>query len=263
MSLFGSLRDFGESAVSVWFSNVFVRWLRLCVVGGKSLEMGEEWQSGEGTLGAARGGGGGGSGDGGGRLPVRRCASARADAVSAPIAALAFARRPAPNTTEMSHQITITRTTTTTSGTVMVLNTHYVKGWSGLLKLAETILAAVCVGIAGYYISHAYNGRLYSENPIFYFILAMFACLLATFSLLIACIVSMADATMLNKTLFECIYHFFAFLLTLSSSLYLLIEVSNKRKKYYYPEDAFLAAAVSVLLNKTVLHMITKDDLKS
>jgi len=64
------------------------------------------------------------------------------------------------------------------------------------------ILAAVCVGIAGYYITHHYKGRVDSENPIFYFILAMFACLLATFSLLIACFVSMADATMLNKTLF-------------------------------------------------------------
>lgn len=39
----------------------------------------------------------------------------------------------------MSHSITVTRTTTTTSATAIILNTGILRGASGLLKLFETV----------------------------------------------------------------------------------------------------------------------------
>lgn len=42
-------------------------------------------------------------------------------------------------TPAMSHTVTVTRTTTTTTTSAIILNTGYLKTWSGLLKLAELV----------------------------------------------------------------------------------------------------------------------------
>ncbi|KAG8236923.1 hypothetical protein J437_LFUL014968, partial [Ladona fulva] len=97
----------------------------------------------------------------------------------------------------MSHAVTITRTTTTTSA--IILNTGYFKTWPGLLKLAELILGAVCVGIVAYYTSK-YN-RVYDYVAEIFFLLMATTFLIATTCLFLSCLLSLSTASIIMKTL--------------------------------------------------------------
>ncbi|CAG0894974.1 unnamed protein product [Darwinula stevensoni] len=149
----------------------------------------------------------------------------------------------------MSHTVTVTRTTTSTTSAI-ILNTGYVKTIPGLLKFLELIIGAVCVGIIGYYVDR--YGRDYAglAVPELFFLLIATACMIATFCLFLSCLLSVATAAILPKTIFEVVYHFIATGLYLACAITLLVEVSEMRK-YSRSEklDAYLATAILGLIN--------------
>lgn len=166
----------------------------------------------------------------------------------------------------MSHSVTITRTTTSTSGTGagFIVNSGYIKTFPGLLKLAQLIINAICVGLV------AYNFRHYATystgNPELFFLLMTTTFLIGTFCLLLSCLVSWSTGGIISKTIYvsfsklqflfrapfidqkfslqELIYHSVAFILILIAAIIFLVEVSNNRFGYNLKE-AYYAASVS------------------
>ncbi|XP_035205908.1 uncharacterized protein LOC118180936 [Stegodyphus dumicola] len=156
----------------------------------------------------------------------------------------------------MSHSVTVTRTTTTTSATAIILNTGILKTPSGLLKLFETIIGAVCLGLIAYYSSGHGNWRGFAGDPEHtLFFIVTFAFLVTTFLMLLSFLISLMAASILPKTIFEFLYHLFAFIFYISASLSLLITVSNKYRRTYDYEGK-MAAAVLGLIN-SVLYLLS------
>lgn len=156
----------------------------------------------------------------------------------------------------MSHSVTITRTTTTTTSTAIILNTGYLKTPAGLLKLAQTILGTVCVGLIGTYI----NNSTYGVNPIYltevlFFLLVATAFLITTTCLLLSSLLSFISASMIHKTLFEVLYHAVAFILYLIAGIILLVEIKDHDRFQYY--KAYLAAAIIGLVNAALYLLST------
>ncbi|XP_059618001.1 CKLF-like MARVEL transmembrane domain-containing protein 8 [Phlebotomus argentipes] len=148
----------------------------------------------------------------------------------------------------MSHSVTITRTTTTTSGSsTLVLNTGYMKTFPGLLKLAQLILGAVIVGILGYYIRRLTYLVSVPASELFFFTIAV-AFLIGTFCLLLSCIISLSTGGIISKTIYELIYHTIAFILYLAASIAFLVEVVNKTSSRSSVYDWYLAASVLGLI---------------
>ncbi|XP_075969539.1 uncharacterized protein LOC142972365 [Anticarsia gemmatalis] len=149
----------------------------------------------------------------------------------------------------MSHTVTITRTTVASSGTAVFINSNYLCTTPGLLKLAQLLLGAACVGVVGYYIDHgyAYTARSNQKAELFYLLIAV-AFLIGTFCLLTSCLVSLSTASMISKTIYEVIYHGVAFILYLSAGLTLLIEVNHQKSYYRSDYDPYLAAAIMGLV---------------
>ncbi|XP_073944048.1 uncharacterized protein [Choristoneura fumiferana] len=149
----------------------------------------------------------------------------------------------------MSHSVTITRTTTTTSGSALFVNTGYLRTWPGLLKLAELLLGAACVGVVAYYCDNNRGTTYYIQSPeLFYFLISV-ACLIGTFCLLTACLVSLSTASLISKTVYEVIYHGLAFILYLAAGLTLLIEVNHRKSSYRSQNyEPFLAASIMGLV---------------
>lgn len=153
----------------------------------------------------------------------------------------------------MSHSITVTRTTTTTTATAIILNTGILTTPSGLLKLFETIIGAICLGLIAYYRTDRNGFTGNSEHTLFF--LVTFAFLVTTFLLLVSFLISLMAASMIPKIIFEFMYHLFAFIFYISASLALLIYLSNhKRYEYYY--EGKMAAAVLGLVN-AVLYLLS------
>ena len=145
----------------------------------------------------------------------------------------------------MSHTVVITqRTTTTSSGSSIMLNTGYLKTLPGLLKLAQLILGAVAVGLVGWYFGK-YN--YYDGKPELFFLLMAVAFLIGTFCLLTSCLISFSTGGIISKTAYELIYHSLAFLLYLIAAILLLVEVTNKRFNSKI-NDAYMAASVSKIM---------------
>lgn len=154
----------------------------------------------------------------------------------------------------MSHAVTITRTTTSTTNTsTLILNTGYLKTLPGLLKLAQLIIGAVCVGIAAYYYKH-YAYRV-TGSPDLFFLLMTVTFLIGTFCLLASCLVSLSTGGIISKTIYELIYHSVATILLLASSLSLLIATSD-HKYPYNTYDGYMAASVLGLVN-TILYCVS------
>ncbi|XP_013146022.1 PREDICTED: uncharacterized protein LOC106109163 [Papilio polytes] len=129
----------------------------------------------------------------------------------------------------MSHTVTITRTTTTSTGHAIFVNNGYLGTLPGLLKLAQLLLGAAC-------------------KPELFFLLVAVACLVGTFCLLTACLVSFSTASMISKTIYEVIYHGVAFILYLAAGLTLIIEVNHQKNNYRNDFEPYLAAAVMGLV---------------
>uniref|UniRef100_A0A0A1WIW8 Uncharacterized protein C3D6.13c n=1 Tax=Zeugodacus cucurbitae TaxID=28588 RepID=A0A0A1WIW8_ZEUCU len=97
----------------------------------------------------------------------------------------------------MSHSVTITRTTTSTTNTsYIVLNTGYLKSFSGLLKLFEMLIGIATVGIFGYYWSGSANSA-----EIFFFLMST-TFLIGTFCLLLSCLTSLSTGGIIAKTIY-------------------------------------------------------------
>ncbi|KAI8435037.1 hypothetical protein MSG28_003465 [Choristoneura fumiferana] len=78
---------------------------------------------------------------------------------------------------------------------------------------------------------------------LFYFLISV-ACLIGTFCLLTACLVSLSTASLISKTVYEVIYHGLAFILYLAAGLTLLIEVNHRKSSYRSQNyEPFLAAS--------------------
>jgi len=152
----------------------------------------------------------------------------------------------------MSHSVTITRTTTTTTSTALILNTGYLKTPAGLLKLAQTILGAVCVGLIAAYLN---RWNLLSLTEVLYFLLVATAFLITTTCLLLSSLLSFISASMIHKTLFEVMYHAVAFIMYLVAGIVLLVEIKNYERSHYY--GAYLAAAIIGLVNAALYLLST------
>ncbi|CAG9585506.1 unnamed protein product [Danaus chrysippus] len=135
------------------------------------------------------------------------------DAPSAPV--LTFNRYNT-NLGNMSHTVTITRTTTTSAGSPLFVNSGYLGTLPGLLKLAELLLGAACVGVVGYYLDPGYI-RYNGQKPELFYLL-------------------------------EVIYHGIAFVFYLAAGLTLMIEVNHQKSSYRRDFEPYLAAAVMGLV---------------
>lgn len=168
----------------------------------------------------------------------------------------------------MSHSVTVTRTTTTTSSTAIILNTGILRTPGCLLKLFETILGAVCLGLIAYYNplagKNSSGGFMGDPEHTLMFIVS-FAFLVTTFLLLISSLISLMAATILPKTVFEFLYHLFAFIFYLSASLALLITISDQKRSYRRSSDyeAKMACAVLGLINAVLYLLSTVFSFKS
>ncbi|KAI8127857.1 hypothetical protein FF38_08629 [Lucilia cuprina] len=150
----------------------------------------------------------------------------------------------------MSHSVTITRTTTSTTNTsYIVLNTGYLKSFSGLLKLFELLIGGAMVGIFSYY--QGYNFHNTYDGVVFTFLMAV-TFMIGTFCLLLSCLISLSTGGIISKTIYELIYHSVAAILLLVSSTILIISVNDRYRKH----DAYLAASIMGLIN-SVLYFIS------
>ncbi|XP_055913737.1 uncharacterized protein LOC129947260 [Eupeodes corollae] len=155
----------------------------------------------------------------------------------------------------MSHSVTITRTTTSTTNTsYIVLNTGYMKSAPGMLKLLQLIIGAVCVGIFAYYYN-MYGGILNSSIYLFFFLMVT-TFMIGTFCLLLACLTSLSTGGIIAKTIYELIYHCIAGILLLVASILILIDLTDSRYKNYRQHDMYMAAAVMGLAN-SILYFIS------
>ncbi|KAK0089365.1 hypothetical protein PV325_007710 [Microctonus aethiopoides] len=147
----------------------------------------------------------------------------------------------------MSHTVTVrTATVTTRSGSGGVLiNVGYIKTYRGILKILEVLLGIVCVGIMG---NHIDSYRYFEVADIF-FLLMVTTFLIATFLLLLSCLVSITTDSLISKTIHEVIYHAVGFALLLAASLNLLVKVTDSRHRSSREYELLLGAAICGLIN--------------
>ncbi|XP_034934760.1 uncharacterized protein [Chelonus insularis] len=146
----------------------------------------------------------------------------------------------------MSHTAVTVRTATVTrtSGSSIFLNTGYLTTFRGFLKVLETILGVIVVGIMGH---HLDKHHYFVVGDQFLLLMAT-TFMIGTFLLLLSSFLSLTTETMLSKTLFEVIYHAVAFGLLLASSLNLLIKVTDNRR-YSSEYELLLGASICGLIN--------------
>ncbi|XP_023210158.1 uncharacterized protein LOC111613083 [Centruroides sculpturatus] len=140
----------------------------------------------------------------------------------------------------------------------LVLNVSYVKSIQGIIKCVQLFLGLLCLGLILYYCTRdrfgvaeyqGFKGSL-SET---YFFLVTFSCLHGTATLLISYVISLSTATVLPKTTTELIYHGFASVFYLTSSLALMITIIQRNSKLVlYRERGYaglITASVFGLIN--------------
>ncbi|XP_043659899.1 uncharacterized protein LOC122624431 [Drosophila teissieri] len=150
----------------------------------------------------------------------------------------------------MSHSVTITRTTTSTTNTsYIVLNTGYLKSFPGILKLFELIIGAANVGILAYNFEDSHRHYFYGQQDLFHYLMSV-TFMIGTFCLLLACLTSLSTGGIIAKTIYELIYHSVAAILILVSSTVLLLKLRDVK------HDAYMAAGVLGLVN-AVLYFIS------
>ncbi|XP_066141341.1 CKLF-like MARVEL transmembrane domain-containing protein 8 [Euwallacea fornicatus] len=154
----------------------------------------------------------------------------------------------------MSHSVTVTRTTTTTTTSAIIINTGYIKTWPGILKFAELILGIITVGLVSYYYQRYSN---FTQTPETFFLLMAVTFLVGTFLLLLSCLISISTSSIISKTIYEVVYHGFAFILLLAASLTFIIEVNHKKHSYSYDYEPYFAAAIIGLVNSALYLLST------
>ncbi|XP_028161998.1 uncharacterized protein LOC135071826 [Ostrinia nubilalis] len=147
----------------------------------------------------------------------------------------------------MSHTVTITRTTAVSSGHAVYVNSGYLSSTPGLLKLAQLLLGAACVGVMAYYMDHGPYYHVAPKAELFYLLVAV-AFLIGTFCLVVSCLASLSTASIISKTVYEVIYHGLACLLYLAAGLTLIIEVNHYKNSYGRNYEPYLAASIMGLI---------------
>ncbi|XP_046838485.1 uncharacterized protein LOC124433035 [Vespa crabro] len=150
----------------------------------------------------------------------------------------------------MSHSVIIRTQTVTTNSTAIVINTGYIKTWSGILKFLQLALGIVCVGIAG---DH-FRPRNYNTTTDLFFLLIVTTFMIGTFILLLSCLSSLSTASIISKTIYELFYHSIAFGLVLSASLTLLVQVNKNNSREY---ELLLGASICGLVNSALYLLST------
>ncbi|XP_017891851.1 uncharacterized protein LOC108632063 [Ceratina calcarata] len=146
----------------------------------------------------------------------------------------------------MSHSVTIrTHQTVTSSSTAIIINSGYLKTWSGILKLVQVALGAVCVGIAADHITNHSRYNFFTTEMFFLLITTTF--MIGTFLLLMSCLISLSTSSIMAKTMHEVLYHSIAFGLYLSAALTYMIRLSDY--KGYSEYGLLLGAAICGLVN--------------
>jgi len=131
----------------------------------------------------------------------------------------------------MSHTVTVTRTTTSTTSAI-ILNTGYVKSIPGLLKLAEVILGGIVLGLLIFNRENLCNCWLYgADNAHLFFLGVVSAFFLASLLLLISCMLSISTGPIISKTNFEFIYHGAGFVFLLVASVFLLLDANDNNSR--------------------------------
>lgn len=153
----------------------------------------------------------------------------------------------------MSHSVTIRTQTVTSSSTAIIVNTGYLKTWSGILKFLQLALGIVCVAISGSQINDQLYRRITSADLFFFVITTTF--MIATCILLLSCLVSLSTASVISKTIYELLYHSIAFGLLLSAALTLLVQVSNNKGSREY--ELLLGASICGLVNAALYFFST------
>ncbi|CAD1471380.1 unnamed protein product, partial [Heterotrigona itama] len=135
----------------------------------------------------------------------------------------------------MSHSVTIRTQTVTSGSTAIIVNSGYLKSWSGLIKLLELALGVVCVAIAGHYIN------IYWITAELFFLLITTTFMIGTFVLLLSCLISLSTSSIISKTVYELLYHAIAFGLYLAASITFIVPVSDRKNQRDY--EVLMAAA--------------------
>ncbi|XP_043791597.1 uncharacterized protein LOC122714374 [Apis laboriosa] len=151
----------------------------------------------------------------------------------------------------MSHSVTIRTQTVTSSSTAVIINTGYLRTWSGSFKLFELILGIVCVGIVGHHISS--QNYIYAAELFFFLMTTTF--MIGTFILLLSCLASLSTSSIIAKTTYELLYHSIAFGLYLAASLTYIVHVSNMKR--YNEYEVLMAAAICGLVNSALYLLST------
>ncbi|CAL1686386.1 unnamed protein product [Lasius platythorax] len=142
----------------------------------------------------------------------------------------------------MSHSVTIRTQTVTTGSSTIVINTGYLKTWSGILKFLQLALGIVCVGIIG----NEFN-TFYGATAECFFLVITTTFMIGTFILLLSCLMSLSTASIISKTIYELLYHSIAFGLLLAASLTLLVHVNNNKRSRSY--ELLLGASICGIIN--------------
>ncbi|XP_076180634.1 uncharacterized protein LOC143153398 [Ptiloglossa arizonensis] len=151
----------------------------------------------------------------------------------------------------MSHSVTIRTQTVSSSSTAVVINSGYLKTWSGVIKLLQLALGIVCVAIIG----HQFTTYQYFVAAELFFLLITTAFLIGTFILIVSCLASLSTSTIIAKTIYELMYHAIAFGLYLAASLTFLVYVSNKNNQRGY--EVLMAGAICGLVNSALYLLST------
>ena len=151
----------------------------------------------------------------------------------------------------MSHSVTIRTQTVTSSSTAVIINSGYLKTWSGLVKLLQLALGIVCVGIIG----HQFTIQNINAAAELFFLLMTTTFLIGTFILLLSSLASLSTSGIIPKTIYELLYHAIAFGLILAASLTFLVFVSNR--KGYSNYEVQMAGAVCGLVNAALYLLST------
>ncbi|XP_025266998.1 uncharacterized protein LOC112637059 [Camponotus floridanus] len=149
----------------------------------------------------------------------------------------------------MSHSVTIRTQTMTTSSSMIVINTGYLKSWNGILKFLQLALGIVCVGIIG----NEFNTYLRFAPQCFFLVITV-TFMISTFILLLSCLMSLSTASIISKTIYELLYHSIALGLLFAASLTLLIHITNYKRYYNY--ELLLGASICGLIN-TCLYLFS------
>ncbi|XP_050532438.1 uncharacterized protein LOC126900630 [Daktulosphaira vitifoliae] len=147
----------------------------------------------------------------------------------------------------MSHTVTVTRTTTSTTSAI-ILNTGYVKSAPGLLKLIEVILGGIILFMLFIKRNELCRCWIFDYNTPYFF----FSSIVATFCitsliLLISCLLSISTGPIISKTNFEFIYHGTGFVLLLIVAIYLFAEQNEKKIENLFLSSSIIAMIMSAL----------------